>query len=128
MSGTGAERRAALLRALDRFGEVLARDAIADPVLVDAGIQRFEFSIELFWRVLQAALLREGISVASPRAALRSAFAQGWLTDDAIWLGMIEDRNRTSHTYREELAREIFARLPGYLAAMRNALARVPTD
>lgn len=128
MSGTAAERRAALLRALDRFGEVLARDAMADPVLIDAGIQRFEFSIELFWRVLQAALLREGVAVASPRAALRGAYAQGWLAEEAVWIGMIEDRNRTSHTYREELAREIFARLPGYLAAMRGALARVPTD
>jgi hypothetical protein len=75
MSGAPAERRAALLRALDRFGEVLARDAVADPVLIDAAIRRFEFSIELFWRVLQAALLREGITVGSPRASLRAAYA-----------------------------------------------------
>lgn len=128
MSGNLAGRRATLLRALDRFGEVLARDAAADPVLIDAAIQRFEFCIELFWRLLQAALLREGITVASPRAALRAAYAQHWLEDEAVWLAMIADRNRTSHTYEEELAKQVLARLPGYLTAMREALARVPPD
>ena len=48
--------------------------------------------------------------------------------EEAVWIDMIEDRNRTSHTYREELARQVFARLPAYLAAMRAALAQVPTD
>jgi nucleotidyltransferase substrate binding protein (TIGR01987 family) len=128
MTDPGAERRLALTRALDRFGEALARDAAADPIVIDAAIQRFEFSIELFWRVLQAALLRDGIAAASPRAALRAAYAQGWLAEEAVWLAMIEDRNRTSHTYREALAKLVFDRLPGYLAAMRTALALVPTD
>ena len=54
--------------------------------------------------------------------------AQQWLAEERIWLAMIEDRNRTSHTYREELAKEIHARLPAYLAAMRVALAQIPTD
>ena len=76
----------------------------------------------------RAALLREGIMVASPRAALRAAYAQQWLADETIWLDMIEDRNRTSHTYREELAKEIHSRLPAYVVAVRAALAQVPTD
>ncbi|TCZ66099.1 HI0074 family nucleotidyltransferase substrate-binding subunit [Roseicella aquatilis] len=126
MSSTPEERRFALGRALDRFGEALARDPAADPLVLDATIQRFEFCVDLFWRVLQDALRREGIAVASPRAAFRGAYAQGWLDQEAIWLAMIEDRNRTADTYREALAREVFARLPGHLAAMRAALARVP--
>lgn len=127
MSGQAAEKLEELLRAFDRLEEALARDAGADPLVLDASIQRFEFSIELFWRWLQAALLREGIIANSPRAAMRGAYAQGWLDTEQIWLDMIEDRNRTSHTYKEKLARAVYARLPDYLAAMRAALAKVPT-
>ena len=30
------------------------------------------------------------------------------------WLKMVEDRNRTSHTYDEEIAEEIYLSLPRY--------------
>lgn len=113
---------------IDRLAEVLARDAAADPALVDAAIRRFEFSIELLWRLLQAVLQREGIRAASPRGAFRGAYAQGWLEDEGIWLRMIEDRNRTSHTYEENMAKDVFSRLPTHLAAMRDAPARLPPD
>ena len=66
--------------------------------------------------------------VAGEVERLRGAYAQGWLAEEAVWLAMIEDRNRTSHTYREELAKEIHSRLPAYLVAVRAALAQVPTD
>ena len=77
MTEIDGERRASLGRALDRFGEMLARDASSDRIVRDAAIHRFEFSIEVFWRVVQAALRREGIAVVSPRATARAAYAQG---------------------------------------------------
>ena len=33
---------------------------------------------------------------------------------------MVEDKNLTVHTYREEVAEEIFSRLPGYLKALEK--------
>ncbi|WP_149537037.1 nucleotidyltransferase substrate binding protein [Siccirubricoccus phaeus] len=63
------ERLGQVAQALDRFGAALARDPASDDLLVDATIQRFEFSIELFWSAAQAALRREGIEARSPRAA-----------------------------------------------------------
>ncbi len=33
---------------------------------------------------------------------------------------MLEDRNKTSHTYREEMAKEVFASLPRHLPALRQ--------
>ncbi|MDO9711657.1 HI0074 family nucleotidyltransferase substrate-binding subunit [Paracraurococcus lichenis] len=128
MNNDPEERRAILLRAMDRFEEVLAKDLEAEPALVDSAIQRFEFSIELFWRLLQSVLEREGVRVASPRAAFRAAYAQGWLDGEAIWLAMIDDRNRTSHTYDEGIAQDVLSRLPSHLQAMREALARIPRD
>ena len=107
-------------RALDRLAEALARP-IDDPLAVDASIQRFEFTFELFWKLLRRRLARQGIDVASPRAALRQAYRLGWLDDEARWLGMLDDRNLTSHTYREALAREIYGRLAGHATALRTA-------
>lgn len=36
---------------------------------------------------------------------------------------MLGDRNLTTHTYDESMARQVFGRLPGYLPALR-ALTR----
>ena len=114
-----AEREALLARALDRLDEALARDVLADALVLDATIQRFEFCVELCWRALKAALRVQGIEANSPRAAFRAAYQQGWIGDEALWLAMVEDRNLTSHTYRREVALDILARIPRYRDAMR---------
>lgn len=112
-------------RALDRLTEALARSP-DEPLVVDASIQRFEFTFELFWKLVRRLLAEQGIEAASPRTTLRHAFRLGWLDDEAQWLGMLDDRNRTSHTYHEALALEIFSRLPDHAAALRDARAALP--
>ena len=42
-----------LQSALQRLNEVLSEDIFKHPAFVDATIQRFEFSIELFWKGLK---------------------------------------------------------------------------
>ena len=111
-------------RSLERLSEALARSP-DDPLVVDASIQRFEFTFELFWKLARRLLARHGIDAASPRATLRHAYRLGWLDDEARWLGMLDDRNLTSHTYRETLAHEIFGRLPDHAAALREAHSRL---
>ena len=109
-------------RALDRLTEALARPR-DEPLVVDASIQRFEFTFELFWKLVGRLLAREGVDAPSPRATLRHAYRLSWLDDEARWLGMLEDRNLTSQTYREALAQEIFDRLPEHAAALRSTLS-----
>jgi len=114
-------RRADLEMALHRL-----RDALAQPKTEwtrDAAIQRFEFTFELAWKSVAAADRREGIEVASPRRAWQTAFQLGWIDDDRLWLDMLEDRNRASHSYREATAERIFARLGAYAAAIGALLA-----
>ena len=113
-------------RALDRLDEALTRTP-DDPLAIDASIQRFEFTFELFWKLLRRRLAREGVEAASPRATLREAYRLNWLEGEAVWLGMLDDRHRTAHTYREALAREIYARLPAHAAAMRDAFRQLET-
>lgn len=116
------QRRVIRARALDRLDHVLARDLVADPGLVDSVIQRFEFCIELCWRMLKAALRLEEVEATSPRATLREAYKMSWIDDEAMWLKMLDDRNLTPHTYKEEVALDVLSRIPGYRDAMRAVL------
>lgn len=107
-------------RAVNRLGEALALSS-GNPLGTDASIQRFEFCVELAWKSLRDVLLHDhGIDVASPKPALQHAYRVQLIHDEALWLGMLRDRNLSSHTYREALAQEIFARLPGYLTALKR--------
>ena len=51
----------------------------------------------------------------SPKECLASAFKFDLVSDDERWLKIMEDRNLTVHTYNEEIADEIYSRLPQYL-------------
>ncbi len=76
-------------------------------------IQAFEYTFELCWKFLQKMAWAEGLQAASPRQALKAAFQLGLITseDEEHWLGMLGDRNNTVHTYRAEIAQEIFLRI-----------------
>ena len=88
----------------------------------DAAIQRFEFTFELAWKAIAKAAQREGVSALSPREALRAALRLGWIADDTAWMDMLQDRNRTSHTYSEATAEEIYARLAEHQAKLAQVL------
>ena len=72
-------------------------------------IQAFEFTFEQFWKCLQKISYFEGIEIASPRQALKIGIKLEFLDlkDEKLWLKMLEDRNLTSHTYREDYALRI---------------------
>ncbi len=114
-----------LEKALQRLKQMLDRPADADRANVDASIQRFEFCIELSWKALKRLLFDLGKEVNFPKEILQEAF-QGHLIDDEIsWILMLTDRNQTSHTYDEELADQIFNRLPGHLQVMQETYQKL---
>jgi nucleotidyltransferase substrate binding protein (TIGR01987 family) len=93
-------------------------DALKQPeneFVRDAAIQRFEFCFELAWKAIQAAARLEGQDCTSPRSAFSTAWRNGWISDEAAWLDMLDERNKTSHTYREAMAKEVFDNLPRHL-------------
>ena len=51
------------------------------------------------------------LSILGSRDAIRQAFARGLIKDQQVWMDMVDDRNRTSRIYNEELAKEIFDRI-----------------
>ena len=88
----------------------------------DSSIQRFEFTFELFWKSLKAYAEESGLEAFSPRDSIRIAFQLGVIQDNPEWFRMLEDRNRTSHTYNEATADSIYSHLPTYTHLVCQAL------
>lgn len=116
-------RREALAAAIMRLREVLNRPET--DVSRDAAIQRFEFCFELAWKFIQERGRAEGLDCQSPKGCLQLAFKTSWIEDEQGWLAMLQDRNRTSHTYDEDLAKAVFQRLPNYLPLLGALLAKL---
>ena len=74
----------------------------------DASIQRFEFTFELAWKLMRGVLLYRGKEVNSPRMAIKEGFKEKFFEDGDGWIKMLDDRNLTSHTYKQDLAKEIY--------------------
>jgi nucleotidyltransferase substrate binding protein, HI0074 family len=105
------------LQRLDSYKKALS--ALTDAVELSASrplsrleeqglIQAFEFTHELAWNLMKDWLAWQGIpDVGGSRDASREAFAAGLISDAGIWMEMIKSRNQSSHTYNEEVARQI---------------------
>ncbi len=70
-------------------------------------IQAFEMSFELAWKTMKDYLENDGILTDSPRTAIKEAFSSRLIEDGQSWIDMMETRNKTSHTYKEEYANEV---------------------
>lgn len=71
-------------------------------------IQAFEYTHELAWKLLKEFLGYQGIrDIYGSRDATRTAFSLGLIEEGESWMQMIKDRNRTSHTYNRDVAKEI---------------------
>lgn len=95
-------------RALERLEDSLTKDPHKDDLYLDGTIQRFEFVFELSWKLMKAYLEYDGIEANSPRGAFREAFKIELIEDGTAWIKMMENRNRTSHTYNQDTAWEIY--------------------
>lgn len=75
-------------------------------------IQAFEFTYELAWNLLRDYLAWQGAQLISgSRDTIREAFKLGLIRDGHAWMAMLQDRNRTVHTYNEATANEILEHL-----------------
>ena len=98
-------------KALEKLKNALERDE-SDELVLDAVIQRFEFTYELSWKLMKLYLSYSGIAgVRTPRAAFKEAFAAGMIKEGDVWIDMLDDRILTSHTYDESEARNIYSKI-----------------
>ena len=92
------------LRQLERFLKETDLNDMEEQGL----IQAFEYTYELAWNTIKDYLVHQGIiEVIGSRDAFRIAFNRGLILEGSIWMSMIESRIKSSHTYNEEVAKEI---------------------
>jgi nucleotidyltransferase substrate binding protein (TIGR01987 family) len=96
----------------------------------DGVIQRFEYCIDSFWKFFKIYLeMVEKISVESPspRTILRLSSDSKLISDNEykILLNCVSERNLTSHTYDEALARKIHNHIPLYYETMKGIMDRL---
>lgn len=68
-------------------------------------IQAFEMTFELGWKTLKDYLEYSGIMVNTPRYSIKEAFKMNFINDGQGWIEMMEARNKTVNTYKEEFAK-----------------------
>lgn len=91
-------------------------------LLRDATIQRFEFCVELSWKVSLKSL---GATATSAKPALREMLRSAYITDINLWFDFIEARNKSSHTYDENIAVEVFSHIAGFIVEARALLLKL---
>ena len=77
-----------------------------------AVIHVFEITIESAWKMMQRWVkinVDKSITQKPKRELFRTARDSGLIADAESWWEFFDGRNKTSHTYREETAEEVYA-------------------
>ena len=87
-------------------------------------IQVFKTCWELGWRLMADCLQSQGDAGQSgARDVIREAFRQELIGNGQIWMSMLQDRNRTAHTYNEATMLELLSAIRTSYAAELITLA-----
>ena len=99
------QRYANFHRACSRLLEVTEADRLVDNLSeleVEGLVQRFEYTFELAWKVMQDLLVYKGYDfMLGPNGTMKMAFEDGLITDHDGWRRMAKSRNTLSHIYDE---------------------------
>lgn len=101
------QRFANYRKALTRLQKFIDKGELSE--LEEQGlIKAFEYTYELAWNTIKDFLEYKGqTDIYGSRDAIRKAFELGLIDDGESWMDMLKSRNKTSHTYNEETAKEI---------------------
>lgn len=116
-------------KAIIALKQMVDKPMQSDRSNIDACIQRFEFTIELFWKLLKRILESKGQEATYPKDILREAFKGKLINDENAWLKMLEDRNKTSHAYNQDLADEIYTHITmNYYPILESTYLKLKQD
>lgn len=114
------------IKALKTLEEIV--DEPYSTIIRDASIKRFEYSFDIFWKVIKDYLrVKEGIECSSPKSCFREAFKVGIISEEETVkvLEMTDDRNLSTHTYDEEAIEEIYQHVRDYWKLMDDICRRI---
>jgi nucleotidyltransferase substrate binding protein (TIGR01987 family) len=135
-----------LTKALVRFEEAIAffqKIKSLNPTLVrdfdyellyqatrDSVIQRFEFSVELFWKYLKIYLgnvKNVKLEINTPKDVMREGCKARILSEQEAedLINMLKSRNQTSHIYKEEIAEQLVLEIPKFYVLIQKCVERI---
>jgi nucleotidyltransferase substrate binding protein (TIGR01987 family) len=108
LSDRAMQRFETFTSALDRLQEVatIFKDDSQNAIIRDSLVQRYEFTIELAWKLQKDIAETEGVEVKSPKEAISQAYKLELIDDYDTWSTMLIVRNTFSHMYDEVSARD----------------------
>ena len=114
-------------KTLARLKEALAQNE--DEFIRDAIIQRFEFTFETAWKAMYRWLRARGNDVDEEvYSVIPMGFERRLVSDEKGWGDMRRFRNKTSHTYNEDMAIEVAAFVRQEAVGLFEALAQTLQD
>lgn len=85
---------------------------VLEEIIKEGLIQRFEYTYEMAWNVMKDYAIYQGnTEIGGSRDAIRFAFSINLIENGDMWMDMIKSRIKTSHTYNEETANEIYLKI-----------------
>ena len=95
-----------------RSGIKQSQEDPGNELLRDGVIQRFEYTMDLSWKMIQRYLKHiaqvEESAIRTKKDLFREAGRLGLITNVEVWFGYYEARNETSHTYDPQIAESVF--------------------
>lgn len=89
--------------------EIDSTEEVLEEIIKEGLIQRFEYTYEMAWNVMKNYAYYQGNSeIGGSRDAIRYAFSSNLIKNGQMWMEMIKSRIKTSYTYNEETANEIY--------------------
>ncbi|MBI4534975.1 MAG: nucleotidyltransferase substrate binding protein [Ignavibacteriae bacterium] len=111
-------------RSVERLREVLSLEK--QDFVRDSAILRFEIALDLSWKALRTYLLEvHGVRCFSPKSCIREAYRIGVLEYQDAWLDYIDMRNIAVHTYNENVAEDVYRKLPAALRCFEELYSRL---
>lgn len=116
-----------LTKALARLKEAL--DFPKTAMNKDASIQRFEFSFELCWKLMQGIAQEKGlVEILTPRDSIRTAAQLKLINNVELWFDFLKDRNLSSHLYDEGVSLNIYEDIKKFLPEAEEFLTKIKSE
>jgi nucleotidyltransferase substrate binding protein (TIGR01987 family) len=94
-------------KALSQLQSAVSKDP-ANDLERDGVIQRFEYTIELLWKVSKKVLEENGVMAIAPKDVIRELANIGWISNPNELIEFLKMRNETSHSYKEDVAQAVY--------------------
>jgi nucleotidyltransferase substrate binding protein (TIGR01987 family) len=120
-----------LNRAVGTYAEVLnlkdtdKYSAVELDAIKNGKLQKFEYCTELAWKLSKIFLeLKTAEVFVSPKLVYKNLFLNNLITEEhyKLLFNTLEDRNKLSHVYKEEMYNEVYQNLALHLSAFQKLL------